>query len=245
MSQGFAKLGAHGLGFEGSAGGGHDHRGHLFPKALMGQAKDDRFTHAGKLVEGALHLGAVHVFPAPEDHVLLPVFDGDEAVFVHPANVPGLKPTILERFRRGLRAIPVATKEVRAFHPQLPERTPGALLPLIIEGFDGHHAGRPSRAPGASQVIIAIVLGAHRITFREAVANARAALEARLDLTNLLRRRRRPAAPNGLKAGGVVLVKVLALEHFPGHGGHTGEGGHPLPLNQGQRFLRIPLVHQY
>jgi hypothetical protein len=53
----------------------------------VGDAEHRGLVHVGMLVDGRLDLGAVHVLAAAQHHVLGPVDDIDEALFVDAADV--------------------------------------------------------------------------------------------------------------------------------------------------------------
>ena len=81
---------------------GHDHGVHLFAPALARDA-DDRALGDGRMLgEGVLDLGRIDVLAAGDDHVLDPVDDEDESVFVHVAAVAGMHPAVDDGARRFL-----------------------------------------------------------------------------------------------------------------------------------------------
>src|ERR1700744_6571559 len=61
--------------------------------------------------EDVLHLRAVDVLAAGDDHVLLTIDHPDVTLVVHPNEVPGMEPAAGERLRGGGRVVPVASHQ--------------------------------------------------------------------------------------------------------------------------------------
>ena len=65
----------------------------LLAEDRVGHADDGAVGHGRVLEEGGLHLDAVDVLAAPDDHVLGPVDDVDEALLVDAGHVAGVQPS--------------------------------------------------------------------------------------------------------------------------------------------------------
>ncbi|MMZ67917.1 hypothetical protein D1872_305550 [compost metagenome] len=65
-----------------------------------------------------LHFPGIDVIAAGNNEVLPPVQYIKEPVLVHPPQVPGQKPAVLQAFIGFLRLIPVPLHHLRAFHGQ-------------------------------------------------------------------------------------------------------------------------------
>ena len=74
-----------------------DGHGDLFAQAFVRHAEHGRFVNCGVFVDDVLHLGAVHVLACAKNHVFGAVFDVEEALFVHAADVPRQQPAINDR----------------------------------------------------------------------------------------------------------------------------------------------------
>ena len=109
----------------------------------------------------------------------------NEAVLIYPTNIAGLKPPFWSASAvQFLWAIPVAgTGAAFIWAPRACSGDTAAPNHQRLRWSRRRAAAPCSR--GRARAIIAVVLRAHGIAFREAVADARPALEARLELTNL------------------------------------------------------------
>ena len=78
----------------------------------------------------------------------------------------------------------------------------------------------------------------------EAIAGAGPAIDAVLNLLHEIRLDRcAPAAEVG-EARGVPFLKIWTVDQLARHGRHTGECRRTFPLDDLQRFLGVPAVHE-
>ncbi len=99
------------------AGAEHHHGADLFAEHRMGHADHRAVGDGGVLEQRGFDLDAVDVLAAPDDHVLRPVHDVDEAFLVDPGHVAGMEPSAGEGGGCLGRAVPVAAHHVRALDP--------------------------------------------------------------------------------------------------------------------------------
>src|SRR5690606_18097178 len=118
-----------------------------------GHREHRRLEDVGVLVEGGLDLDGCDVLATPYDLVLGPVDDVQEAVGVHPTQVPGSQPPVGERLGRGLRAPPVAGHDGRSAHPDLPGLTDGHVAAGAVDDADVAHRDGDPHAGGALGVV--------------------------------------------------------------------------------------------
>src|ERR1700733_16247173 len=89
----------------------HHDRGRLFAQGGMRDADHAGVDDGGMFVECVLDFDAVDVFAAADQHVLGAIEDITEALGVEARDVAGTQPAVDERFRRGLRILPVAADD--------------------------------------------------------------------------------------------------------------------------------------
>ena len=96
----------------------------------------------GVLDQAVLDLDAVDVLAAPDDHVLGPVGDEQEAVVVEVADVAGVQPAVDDRLGGGLGLVPVARHDDRALDADLAGLAPAAAASpsgsTMARSTDGH-----------------------------------------------------------------------------------------------------------
>ena len=212
---------------------------------LVGHGEDCCLGDGRVLVDGGLHLRAVHVLAAAEDHVLGPVDQEQEAVLVEIADVPSMEPAVGQHLGVGLRTVQVAPEDVPATNPQFSvasRRLVGAVL--------GHDAGLHDRTrrPGRSrlgQEVLAGVDGDDAIGLGEAIAGAGAAFHPVFDLLDQVGLHGRTATAERRDAGRVPGGEIRAVQELAGHGGHAGERRRSLPFDEFQGHLGVPAVHQH
>ena len=91
-----------------------EHHGgtHLLSEPVVRNAEDHALGDRLVLEERGLHLGAVDVLSAAQQHVLGPVHDEDEAILVDAGDVARAEPAVLDGLRGGLGAIEIAVSRL-------------------------------------------------------------------------------------------------------------------------------------
>ena len=225
---------------------GIQRHGDFFAKALVRHSEHGCFVHGRMLVDGMLHLGAVHVFACPQNHVLGTIFDVEEALFIHTSDVARAQPAIHDGFRGGFRLVPVATNEHRTEHPNLTGLAYGKCRAVVVANLHQHRWRTTSRAGRVRHVVVTTVAGAERIGLGHAVTKLRPALlEAVGHLVHQRCRCRRTATTHRAQRRRVELCKVGMVDEVPALGGHSDEVGDLLALDDLQCLTGIPLVHDH
>ncbi len=188
------------------------------------------------LVEELLDLPGEDVEAPHDDDVLLAVGDGEVAVLVHVAHVPGEEPALPDGLLGGLGPVPVAQHQGRAAQDDLPVLARGQILARLQVHDLGHHV-REGDADAAHFVQPLVGVGHDgRHRFGEAVALDHAGpglgLEGVLD--GLGQRGR--AHVDGLEAGEVVPVDVGHVVEGHEHGGHPQHEAGPVGLDSPQHL---------
>src|ERR1035437_150965 len=98
----------------------------------MGHTDDSRLSHARMGVENLLHLAWIDVVAAPDNQILLPVDNEEEAVGVDIPEVTGMKPPTGKRLGRRFRVLVVAAGRVDASDDQLPDVVSACWQPLAV-----------------------------------------------------------------------------------------------------------------
>ena len=176
-------------------------------------------------VQDVLHLGAVHVLAAGDDHVLRPVDEVDVALVVHVAEVAGAVPPVDERGGRLLGLVPVADHDVGAAdeRPRRPRR-PAAGVPSGADDLD-LDADRGLAARAGPRRVEQVLLAADRRGDRRRLGGAVQVLElgVRERLVGppqRLGRDRRPAVADRPQAADVARAGQLLLAHRGQHRRH-------------------------
>ncbi len=124
--------------------GFQDHDGvDLFPPFFRRDADDCAGQHGGVLADGIFDFGGIDVFTARDDHVLDPVHQEDEAVFVHVTGIAGHDPAVFLGRRRHIGFVPVAQHGDRALDGDFADRAARQFLIVLVAHFDFDHAGGP------------------------------------------------------------------------------------------------------
>src|SRR3990172_5889464 len=63
----------------------------------MGDAIDCHLTHCRMLGEDNLHFPGIDIFPTADDEVAAAIDDGEESLFLHPGEIPGIDPAVTDR----------------------------------------------------------------------------------------------------------------------------------------------------
>src|SRR3954449_1567661 len=126
---------------------GH-HYGHRDLDPLRVSPADDRdLAYAWVTVDDRLHLGAVDVLPAGDDHVLLAVDDVVEAVLVLAHEVARVEPAASERLLRRLRFVPVPLHHSRTAIDDLTDVTLCDRFHVVVDdGYLDVDDRRPDRS---------------------------------------------------------------------------------------------------
>ena len=202
--------------------------------------------HGGVLVNGVLYLGAIHVFACAQNHVFGAIFDVEEALVIHAADVARAQPAVDDGFGSGFRLVPVAANEHRAKHPNFARLARRKCRTVVVANFYQHRWRTTARAGGVRHIVVTTVAGAKRIGFGHAIAELRPAFFETVGhlvhqrgwcgcatTTHRTQRRR------------VELGKVGVVDEVPTLGGHTDEVGDFFTLDNFERLAGIPLVHNH
>ena len=96
-----------------------DDRLHRLAPALVGHADDRGLGDRGMREEHVLDDAGIHVLAAGDDHVLDAVLDEQVAVVIDAPDVAGVQPSVGERLRGLVRALPIAAHQLRAAREDL------------------------------------------------------------------------------------------------------------------------------
>ena len=113
-------------------------------KPAIGQAIGEGFSNQCMARHHTLDLGAVDVLAARNDHRLLAVDDGVNALSVDRGDVSRRQPAIDDGFRRRLRVGAVALHDPRTAHPQLARLADGGLGPVVAPQLHIYTGHRPA-----------------------------------------------------------------------------------------------------
>jgi hypothetical protein len=122
-----------------------DEEGDDFAGVFVGLGDGGGFEDAGVGGGDGFDFVGVDVEAGDENHVLFAVFDVDEAVFVHAADVAGAEPTLGQHHLFGLvGAVPVAQHHLRAADADLADFADGEVFAgVIFDGTSVEEMGRP------------------------------------------------------------------------------------------------------
>src|SRR3984957_7771335 len=235
-------------------GAEHDDGTDLFAQHGVGHPDDGTVGHRRVLEEGSLHLDAVDVLPAADDHVLGPVDDVHEPLVVDAGHIAGVEPAAGERSGGVLVPVPVAADHVGPLDPQLPGPVGiGGLVgrrlgPPVVVGDHGDiaHRNRGTDTVGLAYVVVAGVHGAHGRCLGQPVAvGGRPHREVLLDPPDQVRWGRGPSIGDAAYGRGVALGEVGRVDDLHDHGGDAAEEGDLLPLDELEGPLGIEVVHHH
>src|SRR5512144_2037962 len=111
----------------------HDHRTDLLAVLRVRDPDDGHLVHPRVMGEDLLDFTRVDVEPAPQNHVLLPVDDGDEPLLVPDGQVTGSEPFVDDRGLGRLGAVPVALHHVVAADHYLADLARREQLDAVLE----------------------------------------------------------------------------------------------------------------
>src|SRR6266852_1171904 len=89
-----------------------------FAPLRIGYAEDGYFTNGGMSVDHCFHLSRINVLTAGDNHVLEPVEDVKISHSVLLADISRSKESVVKRFSRFFRIVPIATHDVGASYDQ-------------------------------------------------------------------------------------------------------------------------------
>lgn len=218
----------------------------LLPQHRVRYAQHGGVGDLRVVVQDPLHLDAVHVLAAADDHVLEPVDDADPPL-THGREIAGPEPAVLERGGGGGRIVPVAAYQRLPAQPQL---TDLALGQRLTDGSGDPHLGRGRRPPHAARVlpVAGTEVGEHATAgLGEPVA------VARLDPLSVTRRQPRHEIGRCGGPAGAEMRQRLQLrpgplgrvEQLEGSGRHARVVRDAVPLDELEGLLGVPLPHQY
>ena len=225
----------------------HDGGPHDFAQALIGQAKYRRLTDIRVAVDGRLDLQAADVLASANNDFLDAIDNIKKAVLVQVAHVAGVEPAFDESLGGGLGLIPVAHHVGWRLDTYLAPLARGQWLAVLAHypelGYRRHNA---TGAVWIGDIECAGVYRAQGIGFGQAVADAGGRpLESAADLAHLVRWPRRAAGHDIHQRGDIAIRPGRRRLQFRRHGGHAVKPGDALLLNQSQRLLGIPFVHDH
>src|SRR5579875_71284 len=101
------------------AGFEHDEGGHRFARVLVWHSDDGGFRYSGMLEQYLFHLAGIDVEATGDDQVFGAVNNVEVALFIHPADIAGTHPAVVEGVLSLFRAVPVAFHDVRSLDDDL------------------------------------------------------------------------------------------------------------------------------
>ena len=159
-------------------------------------------------VNGAFHLGAVHVFTGAQNHVFHAVFHVHVTVGVKTTQVTRAQPTINDGLGRCIGAVPVTTNEHWAKEPNFARLPCRHWLQVFVTNFHHHRPRCTTRAGWMRQIVRTGDGRTKRIGFGHAVTQLRVAvLYLVVYFANKRRWRRCSATAHCAQARGVVLFE--------------------------------------
>src|ERR1700751_1766703 len=114
------------------------------------------------LVENVFNLDAIDVLAAADQHVLSPVDDIAETLFIQAGEIPRFYPSLNEGFRRFIGFVPVALHHLWAVAPDLANSIDAQSLPSWPHDFELTTRRRRSAALRAIFVLFREMAGDRR-----------------------------------------------------------------------------------
>jgi hypothetical protein len=203
-------------------------------------------------VDHLLDLPGVHVLTAGDDHVLLPVDDVEEPLFVPPGHVTRLEPPAVERRLGPLLVAPVALEHLLGLDHDLTDDTGRALVHRVVDDLDVGQAHR--RAARGQEVLLTVDRpDVDLLRVDQHVAAQFGHPEPGVDdrpepfdrrLEHLHRHRRRSVADVAQRRQ-VVVVDLRVLQQEVEHRRRQRRRGDPVTLDELHEQLRLVRLHQH
>ena len=98
-------------------------------------SNDPCFANARMALKDAFNFRGVNIFTARDDHVLDTVLNGEESLVIHDPDIAGSQPSIHQRVRGGIRAIPVLAHNVFTTNQHLTRFTYWKFIAVAVSDF--------------------------------------------------------------------------------------------------------------
>ena len=125
---------------------------HRFAPLFVGHTENRCFHNRRMHVKNLFDLIWIDIQPARDNHFAFPVYQVKIPIVIQAADIPGVKPTVFEGFRRYFgRLIPISLHHVIPPHNHLPQLSDGNIIAAVIGGclLTGGHGSAVGAALGA------------------------------------------------------------------------------------------------
>ena len=208
----------------------HD-RDDVVAEPVVGSADDGHLPDSRMTGEHVLDLERMDVLAAGDDHVVEPSFQPEVPVLVEAADVAGVVPAVVDRPLVGVGPVPVAGERLVGGHV-------AENLAVLAEAEPGVQGGA-ARAPRLRRLVavdrVRVDLG------RAVVVDEEPRRECRDALLDQCARHRRAGVGDRLHRREVEIAPPRMRDQVVEEGRSEVERGDPLPLDQLERRLGVPL----
>ncbi len=220
-----------------------DHlRLHQLPAHQVLFAYDAAFFHRRMQLQNRFHFPRVDIEAAGDNHSLLDARQENVAFLVHPAQVPGVKPAVLQHGGGGRFVLVIALHHVAAADDQFADGVAGHFLSVFINDFN---VDAVEGGPDGSRLRHRLdpVEGAGGRRFRESVSLQNARIEFLFENGDEIGRHGRAAGDAELERAEVVFGRFFVKDHAHVEAGNGDDVGDFFPLHGGKEAVHGQAVH--
>ncbi len=207
-------------------------------------AHDAAFLHGRMQVQNRFHFHGIDIEAAGDDHSFLDARQENVAFCVHSAQVPGVKPSVLQDGGGGCFVLVVALHHVSAADDQLADRVARHFLSVFIDDFDVNSVeGGPDGAGLCHRLDPVERAGGRR--FCESVAFQDARVEFLFENGDEIGRHGRAAGDAELQGTKIIFGRFFVKDHAHVETGNRDDVGDLLPLHRGEKAVHGQPVHHH